>query len=316
MNFAFLVKLFIEAMLPIGMLVTAGGYWRSHYPADQWLPLRAGLNTLVLNVFTPVLLFAVAAETHLEAQLLVLPLLITVAIAFATLALYLLLFRLPWFAGLSTATRATLMLCGMFGNTFYLGIPILQFLYGPSALRYPAFTDMIASIPLVWSLGVWVLLRLGKQGGASRVSLWRLLASLPLMWAFGLGLLANVCHLELIPLIKACKMIGAAAVPIMLFIFGLSIPWRHLRPSPAVLSVCVVKLLLCPLVVWGFVHLIFHQPTEGQHAGILEAAMPTFLTSIVMAERFGGDTEAAALAIGWTMVLLWLTLPLVMLLVV
>lgn len=313
MNSSFLLKLFIETMLPIGLLVMAGGWWRSHYPATQWQPLRSGLNTLVLNLFTPILLFGVAAGTPLEAELLYLPLLITVAIAFNTALLYVLFFKLPWFNYLSEPTRATYMLCGIFGNTFYLGIPILQFLYGPAALRYPAFTDMIASIPLVWSLGVWVLLRLGRHKAASQeISALKILLRLPLMWAFLLGLLVNLAGWQIEPLLKACHMIGAAAVPIMLFIFGLSIPWNSLRPTAPVLSVCLIKLLLAPLAVWLFVKAFFPQGGEVFNAGIIEAAMPTFLTSIVMAERFGGDVEAAALSIGWSKILLWLCLPIVL----
>lgn len=310
----FLFKLFVEAMLPIGILVAAGGWWRSHYAASQWLPLRSGLNQLVMNLFTPVLLFGIAAGTPLEMELLILPLLISVAIGSSALLLYVILFRLPFFLHLPAPTRATLMLCGTFGNTFYLGIPILQFLYGPEALRYPAFTDMIASIPLAWTFGVWILVRLGRQGDTAQQerSALRIVARLPLMWAFFLGLLANVAGLDFPPLLKACQLIGSAAVPIMLFIFGLSIPWSTLRPNGAVVSVCLVKLLLGPLVVWGFARLVFPQLGEVHHAAIIEAAMPTFLSSILMAERFGGDVEAAALAIGWTKILLWLSLPLVL----
>lgn len=313
MNSSFLIKLFVENMLPIGMLVAAGGWWRSHYPVTQWQPLRGGLNSLVLNLFTPVLLFGIAANTPLERELLVLPLLITVAVGFNTVALYLVFFKTPWFKHLSESTRATYMICGMFGNTFYLGIPILQSLYGEQALRYPAFTDMIASIPLVWSLGVWVLLQLGRHQAAPKdVSAFKIITRLPLMWAFVLGLIANVVGLHLEPLLKACKMIGAASVPIMLFIFGLSIPWSTLRPRGAVLTVCLFKLLLAPLAVWAFVKVVFPHGGEVYNAGIIEAAMPTFLTSIVMAERFGGDVEAAALTIGWSKILLWLCLPLVL----
>lgn len=309
----FLLQLFVEAMLPIGILVAAGGWWRSHYPVSQWLPLRVGLNQLVMNLFTPVLLFGIAAGTRLEAELLVLPLLISVAIGSSALLLYVLLFRLPWFLHLPAPTRATLMLCGTFGNTFYLGIPILQFLYGPPALRYPAFTDMIASIPLAWSFGVWMLVRLGRhQNTPADVSAFRIITRLPLMWAFVLGLLANVAGLQFPPLLKACHLIGGAAVPIMLFIFGLSIPWATLRPTRPVLAVCVIKLAVGPLAVWAFARMVFPAVGEVHAAAIIEAAMPTFLSSIVMAERFGGDVEAAALTIGWSKILLWLTLPLIL----
>lgn len=311
MNQGFLARLFIEAMLPISLLVAAGGFWRGRYPESRWLPLRAGLNDLILKIFTPALLFAIAARTPLSRELLILPLLITVAIGVSGVLLYGLFFRLRLFGHLSASTRATLMLCGMFGNTFYLGLPILTALFGEPAQKYPAFTDMMASIPLVWSVGVWVLVRLGGQA-QGELSLFRLLLKLPLIWAFVLGLLVNVSGFSFPSLYKACQLIGAASVPIMLFVFGLSIPWKKLVPTPAVLTVCLAKLLLAPLAVWGVAALLFGRPGETEVASVIEAAMPTFLTSIVMAERFGGDVEAAALAIGWSQILMWVSLPLVL----
>jgi len=52
-----------------------------------------------------------------------------------------------------SGTRAALMASGMFGNTFYVGVPVLTFLYGPDAPRYAAFNDMLMTMP--W-YGVWV----------------------------------------------------------------------------------------------------------------------------------------------------------------
>jgi predicted permease len=44
-------------------------------------------------------------------------------------------------------------------------------------------------------------------------------------------------------------------------------------------------------------------------AAVVEATMPTMLMAILLADRFRLDNEAAALTIGWSTMLFWLTLP-------
>jgi predicted permease len=44
-------------------------------------------------------------------------------------------------------------------------------------------------------------------------------------------------------------------------------------------------------------------------AAVVEATMPTMLMAILLADRFRLDNEAAALMIGWSTMLFWLTLP-------
>jgi hypothetical protein len=92
----------------------------------------------------------------------------------------------------------------------------------------------------------------------------------------------------------------------------MTIPWRRLAPRPEILSAAAVKLVATPLIVWLVVRTCYQGPGEAQFASVVEAATPSMMTALLLADRFRLDSEAAALLIGWSTILFWLTLPLLM----
>jgi hypothetical protein len=128
MNYpAQLSGLMVEVMLPLSLLVAAGALWPRFYPDAQPAMLRTQLNRMVMYVFYPCVLFAVACTTPITAALLSVPLLVGIGSLLSGALLYLLLYRSPLGRGLSDPTRAVLMLGGMWGNTFNIGAPVLVF---------------------------------------------------------------------------------------------------------------------------------------------------------------------------------------------
>lgn len=306
------LRMIVEVMLPIVALVAAGGLWAVRARGESTEALRAQLNRMVLYVFAPALMFSIASATAITAALLTVPLLLALGVALTGVLLYLLLYRSALGRNLSNPARAALMLSGMFGNVFYLGFPVTSFLYGAPGGLYAAFADMGAATPLLWSLGVWIATRLGsdRAAHAAHAPLWRVMGRQPPVWAFLIGVAAQQSGLELAPLVRATALIGQATIPVMMFVLGLSIPWTRLRPSAPILGVVAVKLAIMPLIVWAFAHWWFAPLSEAPRAAVIEAAMPTMLMGVLMADRFALDTRAAALMIGWSTVLFWFTLPL------
>jgi hypothetical protein len=303
-------NLFIEVMLPIVLLVAAGGLWPLLRRGPAAGVLRAALSQLVLYLFAPALMFSVAARAAITPELMAVPLLYAVGVLVVGALLYVLLYRSPLGAGLAAGTRATLLLAGMFGNVFFLGYPVLTTLYGIEGGRYAAFVDMLAATPLVWTLGVWIAVRLGRDGGSKGgESFWRTLLGLPPVWAFVLGVAANRTGTDVGLLVRVAGWIGAPTIPVMLFVTGLSIPWRELRPGRALLAVAAAKLVLMPLLVWLAAWATLGRASEAAHAALIEAGVPTMLMATVLADRFRLDTRTAGLMIGWSTVLYWVTLP-------
>ena len=308
-----LFNLMVEVMLPLALLVTAGAVWPLVFRDTPVEIMRTQLNRLVLYVFYPCILFAVAASTPITAELLSVPLLVGVGTLMSGALLYALLYRSPVGRGLNDPTRAVLMLGGMFGNTFNIGAPVLMFFFGRDAVRYAVFNDMLMTMPFIWSLGVWVATRLGShEKPVSYPSIWRIVLSLPPLWAFALGFALQKFGLSYQPLVSAAHMIGQATIPVTLFVLGMTIPWRNLTPRPEILTAAAVKLLFAPLVVVCAARLFYVPLGEAQYAAAIEATTPGMMTALLLADRFRLDAAAAALLIGWSTILFWFTLPLML----
>ncbi len=307
-----LFNLMVQVMLPLGLLVAAGAFWPRFFADAEVAVLRMQLNRLVMYVFYPCILYAVSASTPISADLLSVPLLVGIGTLVSGALLYILLYVLPIWR-LSDPTRASLMLAGMFGNTFNVGVPVLIFFYGREATRYAVFNDMLMTMPLVWSLGVWIATRLGSHDkSAKHPPVWRVMLAMPPIWAFILGTASQMLDVTYAPLVNAARFIGQATIPVILFVLGLTIPWRRLAPRPEILSAAAVKLVATPLIVWGIVHAFYDLPGEAQLASVVEAATPSMMTALLLADRFRLDSAAAALLIGWSTILFWVTLPLLM----
>jgi predicted permease len=311
--FARLLDLMIEVMLPVSLLVAAGAFWPRFFPDTQVEHARTLLNRLAMYLFYPSILYSVAASTPLTADVLSVPLLVGIGSLVSGLLLYLLLYRLPLWPHLGDPARAGLMLGGMFGNTFNIGVPVLIFFYGRDATRYAVFNDMLMTMPFVWSLGVWIATRLGSHTSVeSYPSVWRVMVSMPPIWAFVLGICTQQLGLTYRPLVNATGFIGQATIPVTLFVLGMTIPWRNLVPRSEILSSAAVKLIAAPLIVSCAARALFSPIAEAQYAAVVEGATPPMLTALLLADRFQLDSAATALLLGWATILFWITLPLIM----
>jgi len=328
----------VEVMLPLSLLVAAGGLWPRWFPDTNVEWLRNQLSRLTMYLFYPAILFSVAMVTPINRELLAVPVVTALAAAAGGLCAWFLLYRTRFGARLPRRTRAVLVIGAMFGNTFNIGVPVLLFLHGEGALRYAVFNDMLMVMPLVWSLGVWICTRLGvdepgagpapaapargaalpaaAQAGqrvqappAARPNVFTVMLSMPPIWAFIAGATLQQAGLVHEPMVNAARMIGQPTIPVMLFVLGLTIPWHALTPKREVLAATAIKLLLVPMVAWAIGPLFFDAAGEAQYSATVLAAVPGMLTLLMLADRFDLDASEAALFIGWSTIVFWLTLP-------
>lgn len=303
-------RLIFQVWLPLVILIGAGGLWRFAHPEIPAKVLRMHLSTVAVYLFLPALIFAAAATAKIDMALLTVPFYLLLGTLATGLLLYLVLYRSPLGKNLANRSRASLLLCGMFGNVLLMGYPVLGFLYGARGERYAVFADVLAFTPIVWTLGVWIASRLGASDVSGPVHPFgRILLRLPPLWAFVIGVALNLSGIEVTPLAEAARLVGQATIPVLLFVLGLAMPWGRLRPNRAVLSIVAVKLALMPLIVFGLLSLSGQAMAEQHKAAIIEAGMPVMTTSVLLADRFHLDTEMVALLLGWSTVLFALLLP-------
>lgn len=308
MSFSFYLDLLSNVLLPMALLIAAGAIWRTRLDQNGIAAVRGYITTVVINLFAPALLFSAAASAHVDINLLSVPLIVAGSMLVTGLPLYLLLFKTGLGSPVPQGARAGLLLCGTFGNVLFMGYPLLSFLYGDAGGRYAAFADMGATTPLVWSVGIWIAVKLGGQVTEAGHPIKQLL-HLPPIWAFVAGLIVARLPFDPAALIHAARFIGQPTVPVMLLMLGLSIPWSRLSPSKPVLVTVAFKLVFMPLIAWGLAHLFFNPLNHAQHGAIIEAGVPTMLLAVGLADRYKLDVEKVALTVAWGTVLFLLSLP-------
>ena len=300
-----------QALVPVMAVIFCGYIWRRLTPAGiDALLMRRVLGALVMYVTYPALAFSVISHADLDTEMLWVPGLTIISIVAGVL-----LGRLVApLAGLSGRAEigAVILACG-FGNLISMGIPVVAAVFGVAASRYAIYADIMGLAPLLWTLGFWIALRFGTDGGekmSSSALLGRIL-KLPPIWAFFIALGLNLGGISLPSGIdKAAAMVGQATMPCMLLTVGMSLSlasvWRYPR---AIAVVAAVKLMLIPALV-----LLVGEYALGNgemvSATVILAAMPTMMATIILSEEFGLNTELLATLMVGNTLLFFGTFPL------
>jgi predicted permease len=198
------------------------------------------------------------------------------------------------------------------GNTAYFGIPAVLALLPPQAVGYAISYDLAATL-FTWSLGPLLLAGRPLQPGPVLVALARSPASRGLLGAA--LLLLTPWHSVLA---EWLWWPARAVVLVSLLLVGLRLAQARGRALPRRLwPVLAIKLLLFPLAVLAGVRLLGVLPLAAlpplaQAALVLQAAAPTAVSVLLLAEGEGppADPAAAAALVLWSTLLALVTVPL------
>lgn len=190
----------LATLLPVFLIAGSGAaYGRFRTPDIR------SLNTLNMELFVPLLVFAVLADR--QAPLAEYAWLASAA-ALVVLGSGVVLWPVVKWLGLESKVFLPPM---MFNNSGNMGVPLLVLAYGPEALP-AAVVVFIVEMLLHFSVGLYML--------DPRTSLWRML-KMPIVAASVAGLLVNVGGVPLPGwLLEAMHMLGGVCIPLMLFALG------------------------------------------------------------------------------------------------
>jgi predicted permease len=198
-----------------------------------------------------------------------------------------------------------------FPNATYLGLPVLEAIFGPWARSVAIQYDLFACTPLLFTVGVLVAAHFG-EGGARGKELGGELLRIPAMWAALVAVLLNVFDVPRPEVLQGLLgLLNRGVVPLMLISLGLSLQWHASgwRLLPSLVPVVVFKLVLVPLVVLLFASVI-GLGGDLRAAVVLEAAMPSMVLGLVLCDRFNLDVNLYAIAVTVTTALSLVSLPL------
>ncbi|WP_447555271.1 AEC family transporter [Vreelandella sp. EE22] len=213
----------LATLLPVFLITAAGALYGRFRTPDI-----ATLNKLNMELFVPLLVFAVLADRQA-------PLAdyawLAGAAALVVLGSGVVLWPLAKWLSLD---RKVFLPSMMFNNSGNMGVPLLVFAFGEMALP-AAVVVFIVEMLLHFSVGLYML--------DPRTSLWRMLR-MPIVAASIAGLVVNGGDVALPGwLLEAMHMLGGVCIPLMLFALGvrlLEVDFKDWRMG-------LLGALLCPL---------------------------------------------------------------------
>ncbi len=299
-------------------IIVVGVGWRRYLGAEAAGRARGHLAGAVYQLFLPALVLQVLWQAPVDGNTVRVPLVAAVSVL-CSLLLAWLIYGLGrrWFAARADrAAVGALLLASGFGNFSYLGIPVLSQSFGAWARVVAIQFDLLASTPLLFSVGVLLARHYGGEGGGdgagSGVHPLSALARVPAIWAALAGLGCSAFGLpqpEWLHL--ALTTLGAAVVPLMLLSVGMALRWQSgwRARVPLLLPALAIQLLWMPLVAWGAASL-FGVDARLLPPSVIEAAMPTMVLGLVICDRFRLDASLYAEAVSLSTALSLLSLSL------
>ena len=289
----------------MALLVCAGLAWQWWRPGGlDAVQTRKVLTGVVYHLLLPALVLLVLWQAELGLD----SVRIALAAAAGVLGALLLSAGLCRVCAMPGPATGAAMLAAAFPNVTYLGLPVLEGLFGPWARGVAIQYDLFACTPLLLTVGILVAQRLGGGGSFS----WFGFLRVPALWAALLALGFNLGDVAMPLLLEGTlERLSSGVVPLMLLAPGLSLRTDVLRSrrAGALLPIVAIQLFLMPALVWGVAGSL---GLEGEllTAVVLEGAMPSMVLGIVICERYGLDTSLFAAATTVTTLLCFFTLPL------
>lgn len=252
-----------------------------------------GINTWVLYLALPAVSFKYLPKVQWSLEMLF-PILSTVLIAVGSSILVLFYSRIKNY---SRRSRSTMELASGYSNTSFIGFPLIAAFYGEQYLSIAIICDQTMFLMLS-TMGIITALKGGSKSGkiSSIFILKRLFTFPPFLGCISALILSQFFDLDFAePLFDK---LAATVAPLALFSVGLQLKfngWRKLIPQ--ISTSMLYKLILAPLCVLVLA-LVFDIKEDIAKISIFEAAMPTVITSSIIAEQFRLNTKLINLIIG------------------
>lgn len=253
-----------------------------------------GINTWILYLALPAVSFKYLPKVEWSQEMLF-PILSTVVIAVGSL------FYMKFYSkakGYSERSQRSLELASGYSNTSFIGFPLISAFYGEQYLSIAIICDQTMFLCLS-TIGIVSALKGGSNGSgtiSSSFILKRLFTFPPFLGCISALILSQ--FIDLSPAEPFFDKLAATVGPLALFSVGLQLKFNGWRKLWSQISMSMVyKLMIAPAVVM-LLALVIGIKGDVAKISIFEAAMPTLVTSSIIAEQFKLNTKLTNLIIG------------------
>lgn len=198
-----------------------------------------------------------------------------------------------------------------YSNIGFMGFPLMDALYGQTAVFYAAIINIIFNIS-VFTCGV-LMMNAGKDGGNTKLK-WRNLLS-PGVSVSTLSVAVYLLNISFPEDIKSVvSSVGNITTPLAMILIGATLATMDVKSifnDWHVYFYSVVKQIFIPLLFWPVLKFLIHDPFILAVVFIL-ILMPVANTSVLFATEYDGDEKLAAKTIFITTVMSIVTVPLLL----
>ncbi|NLN31242.1 MAG: AEC family transporter [Bacteroidales bacterium] len=273
------------------------------------------LSKLIFNISLPLMLFTNFLRIEATPKLIANSLAVLGISGFVILFLFIIGWITSRLMKFSVEESAVFRAHSMFGNTIFLGFPLIHALYGAEGLLYATMFQLVSNI-LMWTAGVVVLTH-GK-GVSWKKSIRQVMN--PNTIATLAGLVFFMFSLKLPEIVVSpLAELGSANTWLSMLYIGAMLVFANVGDLLKTKSLYIIsfnRLILAPAILVSVFYVF------GAFAGlapdklvssviILEASMPCMATVVIMAKEFGADDHLAVGNVFVSTILSILTLPLV-----
>ena len=196
----------------------------------------------------------------------------------------------------------------LFGNTGFIGIPVIKALYGTDAVFYAAIVELINDI-LIFTVGI-LLIQL-SAGANLKVGFKQFIN--PGLIGVIIGLVLFLLNIQLPNLIGgSIEMIGNATTPLTMFCIGFQIgglKFKEIAGDFQVYAICFVKLLIVPVLTLLVVKLWAGDFSMLEKVLIIGFAMPVGAVASIFSQQYKGEAAFATKSVLLSTVLSLITIP-------
>ena len=191
-------------------------------------------------------------------------------------------------------------------NAAFIGLPVIGIVLGPTGVLYGS----IALIPMrifMWTMGLALFTDMELKRRL------KVLATHPCIWAVILGFAYIFVPFELPGLLMdTINAVSACTIVLPMFVIGSIL--SDVNPRDLLDKDCLyyslIRLVIIPAIMLGAM-LLLHLDPLVTSVMVLLAAMPSSTTSVMLAEKYGRDSNFAAKTIIISTILSIVTLPLI-----
>ena len=216
--------------------------------------------------------------------------------------------KLEWSKAL---TGAVIIMAG-FGNTSFVGIPVIEALYGKAGIETVIMIDQPGSFVALSTLGILIASVYSNNQQISATGILKNILKFPPFIAFVLGVIVNITQISVpVDITVIFETLGGLVVPLALISVGMQLEvdfksayWKYIWMGLG------FKLLFFPAVIFVLYFILFQQSGQLIEITLLESAMAPMITAGIIASSYDLKPRYCSLMLSVGIFASFITIPL------